>query len=86
MKCDQRIPIFRRGYRLQWEEMQNCHVILYPEGMAKLNDSATMILELVDGQRSLADIARTLNVRFRTRVALMMTSPISLPPRVNRSG
>ncbi|ATZ10458.1 pyrroloquinoline quinone biosynthesis peptide chaperone PqqD [Erwinia amylovora] len=64
MKCDQRIPIFRRGYRLQWEEMQNCHVILYPEGMAKLNDSATMILELVDGQRSLADIARTLNVRF----------------------
>ncbi|HBQ81209.1 MAG TPA: pyrroloquinoline quinone biosynthesis peptide chaperone PqqD, partial [Erwinia persicina] len=28
--------MFRRGYRLQWEEVQNCHVILYPEGMAKL--------------------------------------------------
>lgn len=58
------IPMFRRGYRLQWEEVQNCHVILYPEGMAKLNDSATAILELVDGKRTLADIIQTLNDRF----------------------
>ena len=61
---EQTTPMFRRGYRLQWEEVQNCHVILYPEGMAKLNDSATMILELVDGQRTLADIILALNTRF----------------------
>ncbi|WP_302789693.1 pyrroloquinoline quinone biosynthesis peptide chaperone PqqD, partial [Escherichia coli] len=36
-------PVFRRGYRLQWEQVQNSHVILYPEGMAKLNDSAAAI-------------------------------------------
>lgn len=64
MSLDQSIPMFRRGYRLQWEEVQNCHVILYPEGMAKLNDSATMILELVDGKRSLAEIVLALNTRF----------------------
>ncbi|CAO97933.1 pyrroloquinoline quinone biosynthesis peptide chaperone PqqD [Erwinia tasmaniensis] len=64
MSLDQSIPVFRRGYRLQWEEVQNCHVILYPEGMAKLNDSATMILELVDGKRSLAEIVLALNTRF----------------------
>ena len=58
------IPTFRRGYRLQWEQVQNCHVILYPEGMAKLNESAAMILELVDGKRSLAEIIQTLNQRF----------------------
>ena len=28
-------PVFRRGYRLQWEQVQNSHVILYPEGMAE---------------------------------------------------
>jgi pyrroloquinoline quinone biosynthesis protein D len=61
---DQTIPMFRRGYRLQWEEVQGCHVVLYPEGMAKLNDSATMILELVDGQRTLAEIVLALNTRF----------------------
>ncbi|ADP10209.1 MULTISPECIES: pyrroloquinoline quinone biosynthesis peptide chaperone PqqD [Erwinia] len=64
MSLGQTIPVFRRGYRLQWEEVQNCHVILYPEGMAKLNDSATMILELVDGKRSLAEIVLALNTRF----------------------
>ncbi|MEJ4045679.1 pyrroloquinoline quinone biosynthesis peptide chaperone PqqD [Erwinia sp. SLM-02] len=64
MSNPQTIPMFRRGYRLQWEEVQNCHVILYPEGMAKLNDSATAILELVDGKRTLADIIQALNDRF----------------------
>ena len=31
------IVAFRRGYRLRWEAAQESHVILYPEGMAKLN-------------------------------------------------
>lgn len=31
-------------YRLQWEEAQNCHVLLYPEGLIRLNDSAVEIL------------------------------------------
>ncbi|WP_075183103.1 pyrroloquinoline quinone biosynthesis peptide chaperone PqqD [Pantoea sp. 1.19] len=57
-------PLFRRGYRLQWEAAQDCHVILYPEGMAKLNDSAAAILLLVDGQRTLAAIVNALQQRF----------------------
>jgi pyrroloquinoline quinone biosynthesis protein D len=35
-------PIFR----LQWEPAQNAHVLLYPEGMVKLNQSAGEILKL----------------------------------------
>lgn len=61
---DQHIPAFRRGYRLQWEPTQDCHVILYPEGMAKLNDSATAILQLVDGKQTLASLIAALNARF----------------------
>ncbi|OKB68387.1 pyrroloquinoline quinone biosynthesis protein PqqD [Serratia marcescens] len=57
-------PVFRRGYRLQWEQVQNSHVILYPEGMAKLNDSAAAILQLVDGQTTLHGIIAQLNARF----------------------
>ncbi|CAI0779587.1 pyrroloquinoline quinone biosynthesis peptide chaperone PqqD [Serratia entomophila] len=57
-------PLFRRGYRLQWEEVQNSHVILYPEGMAKLNDSAAAILQLVDGKATLNGIIAQLNARF----------------------
>jgi len=57
-------PMFRRGFRLQWEEKQNSYVILYPEGVAKLNDSATAILQLVDGKRTLGDIIADLCARF----------------------
>ena len=48
---------------MQWEPVQNCHVLLYPEGMVKLNDSAGEIMKRCDGQRSIdvivADIERT---------------------------
>ncbi len=54
----------RRGFRLQWEPVQNCHVLLYPEGMIQLNDSAAHILKLVDGQRSAEQIIAELEQQF----------------------
>ncbi|CAH1043037.1 pyrroloquinoline quinone biosynthesis peptide chaperone PqqD [Halomonas sp. TD01] len=54
----------RRGWRLQWEAIQGCHVILYPEGMVKLSATAGAILEQVDGHRSIADIIATLQQRY----------------------
>ncbi|MGJ8688669.1 MAG: pyrroloquinoline quinone biosynthesis peptide chaperone PqqD [Gammaproteobacteria bacterium] len=32
------------NYRLQYEEAQQCHVLLYPEGLVKLSDTAVEIL------------------------------------------
>ena len=61
---DNLIPAFRRGYRLQWEPAQESHVVLYPEGMAKLNETATAILELVTGKQDVAAIIATLIARF----------------------
>nr|WP_261977805.1 pyrroloquinoline quinone biosynthesis peptide chaperone PqqD [Marinobacter sp. F3R11] len=55
---------FRRGFRFQWEPAQQCHVLLYPEGMVKLNDSAGAILSEVDGQRSVADLISALEQKF----------------------
>ena len=39
-------------------------MLLYPEGMIKLNASAALILELVDGQRSVAVIIDRLCASF----------------------
>ena len=56
-------PRIAAGFRLQWEAVQNCHVLLYPEGMVKLNGSAGEILKRCDGERSIeaitADIEQT---------------------------
>jgi pyrroloquinoline quinone biosynthesis protein D len=58
------IPAFRRGFRFQWEPAQNCHVLLYPEGMIKLNESASAVLGEVDGARTVGTIVADLQSRF----------------------
>ena len=52
------------GFRLQWEPAQNCHVLLYPEGMVKLNGSAGEIMKRCDGQASLSEIVADLETAF----------------------
>lgn len=50
------IPVVGRGFRLQWEPAQGAHVLLYPEGMVRLNGSAGAILSRCDGARTVAEI------------------------------
>jgi pyrroloquinoline quinone biosynthesis protein D len=57
-------PAIERGLRLQWEAAQNAHVLLYPEGMIKLNTSAGEILKRCDGAASIADITADLERVF----------------------
>ncbi|MEZ5451192.1 MAG: pyrroloquinoline quinone biosynthesis peptide chaperone PqqD [Thiolinea sp.] len=52
------------GYRMQWEEAQDCHVLLYPEGMVQLNDTASVILQKCDGQTSVMDVIRALEQEY----------------------
>jgi pyrroloquinoline quinone biosynthesis protein D len=49
-------PVVARGFRLQWEPAQEAHVLLYPEGMVKLNASAAAIMTRCDGARTVAEI------------------------------
>ena len=58
------VPRLGAGFRLQWEPAQQAHVLLYPEGMVKLNRSAGEILIRCDGQRSLAQIVADLEQAF----------------------
>ena len=57
-------PAVARGFRLQWEAAQNAHVLLYPEGMIKLNTSAGEILKRCDGATTVADITVDLERAF----------------------
>ena len=53
-------------HRLQWEQAQQRHVILYPEGMVELNTTAAEILQLCDGSRNLEGIVKELERKFET--------------------
>ena len=58
------VPAWRPGYRFQYEPAQKGHVLLYPEGMIKLNDSAALIGGLIDGERDVAAIIAALDAQF----------------------
>jgi len=57
-------PAIAHGMRLQWEPVQEAHVLLYPEGMVKLNGSAGAILERCDGVRTVEEIVADLERAF----------------------
>lgn len=54
----------RPGWRLQWEETQQRHVLLYPEGMVQLNDTAGAILAQLDGQRDVEAVIASLQAHY----------------------
>ena len=60
-------PKLSRRFRLQYEEAQSRWVLLYPEGMVQLNDSAAEILKRCDGQRSLNEIVAELEQTFNAQ-------------------
>ncbi len=62
--ADTAVPALRPHFRFQWEPAQDAYVLLYPEGMIKLNGSAGEILACVDGEQSVAGIIATLSEKF----------------------
>ncbi|WP_244828833.1 pyrroloquinoline quinone biosynthesis peptide chaperone PqqD [Caballeronia sp. TF1N1] len=57
-------PQLKRLFRLQWEPAQDAHVLLYPEGMVKLNQSAAQILLRCDGTRDIPKLVADLEDAF----------------------
>ena len=53
-------PRLANKARLKWDRHADKHMLLYPEHGLMLNDSAAAILQLCDGQATVAQIAQTL--------------------------
>lgn len=51
-------------YRFQWEEAQQCYVLLFPEGMIKLNGGAGEVIKRIDGQKTVAGVIAELQQAF----------------------
>ena len=51
-------------YRLQWEPAQQCHVLLFPEGMVQLNGPAAEVLNRCQQPILLADLITSLQTAF----------------------
>ena len=58
------IPRFATGMKFRFDTVRDRWVVLGPERLFLPDETAVEILKLVDGQRSLDDIADTLAERF----------------------
>jgi pyrroloquinoline quinone biosynthesis protein D len=53
-----------RHFRFQWEEAQGGYVLLFPEGMVKLNGGAGEVIKRVDGKKTVGEIVADCKAAF----------------------
>jgi len=58
------VPRVAAKARLQWDEVRQRHVLLYPEGLVALNETGADILAMCDGTHTLAGIVTSLQQRY----------------------
>ncbi len=51
-------------YLFRWEESQESHILLYPEGVVKLNQTAGEILSCCTGEKSVREVIEELKTRY----------------------
>ena len=71
------VPTLWRLARLNFDSVRQQHVLLYPEGAVLLNPTGAAILELCDGRRSVAAIAKILEEQYHCDVLSDVTEYLS---------
>ncbi|MDQ3809108.1 MAG: pyrroloquinoline quinone biosynthesis peptide chaperone PqqD [Chloroflexota bacterium] len=70
-------PTLWRLARIDFDPVRQRRVLLYPEGAILLNETAAEILELVDGKRTVAEIAAELGAKYNADVMSDVTEYLS---------
>jgi pyrroloquinoline quinone biosynthesis protein D len=67
------VPKLWRLARLDYDQVRQRPVLLYPEGAVLLNDTGFAILELCNGSRTVSEIVTILTERYQANVSADVT-------------
>jgi pyrroloquinoline quinone biosynthesis protein D len=62
--ADNSKPRLAAKARLKWDAVREKNLLLFPEGVLVLNKTAHDVLVLCDGQRTVAEIVKTLAAQY----------------------
>jgi pyrroloquinoline quinone biosynthesis protein D len=71
------VPRLWRLARLDYDPVRQRRVLLYPEGAVLLNETGAAVLDLVDGKRTVGEIAGILGERYEADVTADVTEYLS---------
>jgi pyrroloquinoline quinone biosynthesis protein D len=80
------VPVLARGTRLRFDDTRKRWVLLVPERVLAPDDIAVEILQLCDGERSVADIAAQLAEKYTAPVAEIGGDVIAMLQDLANSG
>jgi pyrroloquinoline quinone biosynthesis protein D len=72
------VPHLWRLARLDYDRVRGRRILQYPEGAVLLNETGAAVLELVDGKRTVREIAQVLGERYHTDVTADVTEYLSV--------
>ena len=67
------IPKLPRGVRLHFDQVREAHVLLAPERAFNVDGNAVAVLQLVDGKRTVDDIAAALAEKYKADKSVIAT-------------
>lgn len=83
--ADDRIRL-TTGVRLQVDQLTHEPMLLYPEGLIKLNPTGAAILRLCDGHRSVREIAGELSQQFDAPLEVLQADVAEYLVRLRATG
>ncbi|MCQ8241770.1 pyrroloquinoline quinone biosynthesis peptide chaperone PqqD [Rhizosaccharibacter radicis] len=72
------VPRFARGVRFRFDEVRGRWVLLSPEHLSLPDEHAVAVLQLVDGERTVADIAEMLARRFEAPAGMILADVLAM--------
>lgn len=72
------VPRLPRGVRMRFDGVRGAHVLLAPERTFDLDQNAVAVLSLVDGARSIREIARMLSEQYDAPASVIEPDVITM--------